>query len=504
MHASMWPVRPSRPRSILRLDPPTRRRTLYCLRVGSFCIHIPLASSTIHLLAYPPPRPRCCTIPELGFGTSGKMRIFSLTAFLGAASVVVAEARTANVYIQPLGSSSAPVLLAGLTYDSSAPDVASSASVASYEAPELPGSTELVRVGIYDTNQKKWAGSTSVASAENFAKGYSPHFVLSVDGTSGEEVVLGASVRGVRIDAGQTRDFGPQASLLLTSRGKQPDLNKPIVLSPEGKKVEKEEKTFLQKFVLAPCPSLNAPCAAMALRSSRQANCMVKILVDDRHCYHASHGRRRRRGQIDMRMAEHNFGDTMHGCSFGMADDVIWVPRVLADNHQRNELLISLGRRYLPSCSTVSRFCAQQVAALPTSHRTHLSWPWVIHSASPRFPSCRLLLGVNCFASGAGLKGRGLTASLLPRAEASSPPTSVDWTHKISQGNIETACRQSTSSPRLLFSLFHRLPFPYPRDRKQKQPFPPLRYLNCQSTSLLSQLDFSSNSRNGHRERSRH
>ncbi|KAJ0125099.1 hypothetical protein J7T55_006443 [Diaporthe amygdali] len=177
------------------------------------------------------------------------MRVIALaSALLGAASVVRAKARTANIYIQPFGSSSSPVLLAGLTYDSSAPDTASGASVTSYEAPELPESTDLVRIGIYDANQKKWAGSTSVASAENFGKGYSPHFVLSVDGTSGEEVVLGASVRGVRIDAGQTRDFGPQASLLLTSRGKQPDLNKPIVLSPEGKKVEKEEKTFLQKY----------------------------------------------------------------------------------------------------------------------------------------------------------------------------------------------------------------------------------------------------------------
>lgn len=252
------------------------------------------------------------------------MRIFSLASLLGAASVVYAEARTANIYIQPLGSSSSPVLLAGLTYDSSAPDTASSASVTSYEAPELPLSTELVRIGIYDTNQKQWAGSTSVASAENFAKGYSPHFVLSVDGTSGEEVVLGASVRGVRIDAGQTRDFGPQASLLLTSRGKQPDLNKPIVLSPEGKKVEKEEKTFLQKFVPAPCPlPLKAPCVAMALHSSCQANYSLKILVDDRYCSDISYGWRRRRGQIDMRNAHHDPDDTMHDCSFGMVDDVI-------------------------------------------------------------------------------------------------------------------------------------------------------------------------------------
>jgi hypothetical protein len=244
------------------------------------------------------------------------MRFFFLPSLLGAASVVFAGARTVNIYIQPLGSSSSPVPLAGLAYDSSAPDPASSASVTSYEAPDLPRSAELVRIGIYDTNQKQWTGSTSVASAENFAEGYSPHFVLSVDGTSGEEVLLGASVRGVRIDAGQTRDFGPQVSLLVTSRGKQPDLNKPIVLSPEGKKVEKEEKTFLQKFVPAPHPSLRAPCVAPALHSSRRANHTVKILVDDRHCYVTSNGRRRRRGQIDMRMAQHDFDDALRDCFF--------------------------------------------------------------------------------------------------------------------------------------------------------------------------------------------
>ncbi|KKY38122.1 putative nuc-1 negative regulatory protein preg [Diaporthe ampelina] len=167
-----------------------------------------------------------------------------------AASAVYAEARTANIYIQPLGSSSSPVLLAGLTYDSSAPDTASSTSVTSYEAPELPDSTDLVRVGIYDANQKQWAGSTSVASAENFGKGYSPHFVLSVDGTSGEEVVLGAS----------------------------------------GKKVEKEEKTFLQKFVTVPYPSLEATRVVVP-HLSHQANYTVKVLVDDRYRNVASDGR---------------------------------------------------------------------------------------------------------------------------------------------------------------------------------------------------------------------
>lgn len=56
-------------------------------------------------------------------------------------------------------------------------------------------------------------------------------------------------MRGVKIDAGHTRDFGPQALVVVTSAGKQPDLNKPVVLSPEGRKVQPEaEKSFLQKY----------------------------------------------------------------------------------------------------------------------------------------------------------------------------------------------------------------------------------------------------------------
>lgn len=62
--------------------------------------------------------------------------------------------------------------------------------------------------------------------------------------------MLGASVKGVKIDAGHTRDFGPQAVVVVQGAGKQPDLNKPVVLSPEGRKVQPEaEKSFLQKYV---------------------------------------------------------------------------------------------------------------------------------------------------------------------------------------------------------------------------------------------------------------
>ncbi|KUI58728.1 hypothetical protein VP1G_06000 [Cytospora mali] len=177
------------------------------------------------------------------------MRVLTLaSAVLAAASLAFAELKTANIYIQPVDSSSSPIPLAEVTYDISASDA--SASVTSYDAPALPESVSLVRVGVYDTKTKHWTGSTSVASVENFGKGYAPRLILSVDATKGndEVEVLGASLRGVRIDAGKTRDFGPQAKVLTMGRGKQPELNKPIVLSPEGKHVEKEEKTFLQKY----------------------------------------------------------------------------------------------------------------------------------------------------------------------------------------------------------------------------------------------------------------
>lgn len=197
--------------------------------------------------------------------------------------------QTAHIYIQPLGSSSAavaavssprpPAPLAEITYELSH-EGGHSAHVTSYEAPELPDdeseseSALLVRIGLYDPVAQAWIGATSAASAANFGKGYSPHFLvnlLAVPSSSpadtgagagagaGEEEekkgvqLLGASLKGVRIDAGQTRDFGPQVQLVVASRGKQPELNRPVVLSPEGKKVgEKEEKTFLQKFVLFP------------------------------------------------------------------------------------------------------------------------------------------------------------------------------------------------------------------------------------------------------------
>lgn len=201
--------------------------------------------------------------------------VLAAGSFSSTLTGVAAQPQTAQIYIQPLGASSnaaSPVPLAEITYDlsgGSGSDSSTSsgaefpfAQVNSYEAPELPESSSLVRIGLYDLTRHEWIGATSAASVENFAKGYSPHFLINVapstntGGQQEEELLLGASLKGVRIDAGQTRDFGPQVKLVVASRGKQPELNRPVVLSPEGKKVEKEEKTFLQKFVSLSSPQI--------------------------------------------------------------------------------------------------------------------------------------------------------------------------------------------------------------------------------------------------------
>lgn len=59
---------------------------------------------------------------------------------------------------------------------------------------------------------------------------------------------MGVSVKGSRIDAGATRDFGPKVVVRATKRGKGPVLNKPVVLNAAGKLDEVvPEKTLLQK-----------------------------------------------------------------------------------------------------------------------------------------------------------------------------------------------------------------------------------------------------------------
>ncbi|KAG6122307.1 hypothetical protein E4U14_007771 [Claviceps sp. LM454 group G7] len=171
------------------------------------------------------------------------MRPSSLLASVCAALAVHAASQSAEIYIQAISSSSqaSPLPLAEISYDLTA---LASSSILSYEAPEVPDSAGLVRIGIYDPKTKTWTSGTTVASTENFAKGYSPTITVNVNQ---EGHIMSAAVKGVQIDAGQTRDFGPKVVVLTEREGAQPVLNKPIVLT-EGKKVVEDEKTFLQKY----------------------------------------------------------------------------------------------------------------------------------------------------------------------------------------------------------------------------------------------------------------
>jgi hypothetical protein len=217
------------------------------------------------------------------------MRLSSIAVAVMGIGVATAAERTASIYVQPVAvppsSEPKPALLAEVRYQTPVP---SEYEVFSYEAPDLPEDAKLLRLGVYDPSSARWVSSTSVASVENFGKGYAPHFVVTVGGQRGEEV-LGVSVRGVRIDAGHTRDFGPQVIVVPTAQGKQPDLNKPVVLSPEGRKVQPEvEKSFLQKYVAY---SLDP---ALRMLWWPVAN-LTQVLVGagDRGC--SSYGRWRRR-----------------------------------------------------------------------------------------------------------------------------------------------------------------------------------------------------------------
>lgn len=147
-----------------------------------------------------------------------------------------------TVSIQSVSSSSTPVVsFAEIKYNPST----LAAEIISFEPPELDPEAKLLRVGVYDVAISNWKSATSTTSAESFAKGYQLTLVLSLDAQGG---IIGISLKSGKIDAGQTRNFGPKVKVLKTAKSPTPALNRAVVLSPEGKLEEPiAEKTLLQK-----------------------------------------------------------------------------------------------------------------------------------------------------------------------------------------------------------------------------------------------------------------
>jgi len=171
------------------------------------------------------------------------MRLSGFCGFLlGHFLLAAAESHNVPVYIQGVGSLSPPTRLADVNYDTSTLQ----ASLISFEPPDLGPESRLARVGIYDPAKSTWLSSTSLTSIDNFTKGYALTLLLAIDN---ENNIIGVACKGSKIDAGQTRDFGPKVKLSIAPKAKHPELNKPVVLSAEGKLSEDvPEKTFLQKY----------------------------------------------------------------------------------------------------------------------------------------------------------------------------------------------------------------------------------------------------------------
>ena len=174
--------------------------------------------------------------------------------FLGLLSATFAQseslpsgsARTTTVYAWPL--SSPPSKLAEIEYS---PEERS-ASVLSYTPPTSYSNNAvgLVGIGLYNSSTKTWLGTT-VTSAASFEPGCQGTISLHVNAEGGVwRAAFHASRRGASLNQNgrDIRDEKPRVEILRPAAAPQPQLNRAVVLSPDGKVPEKEvERTFLQK-----------------------------------------------------------------------------------------------------------------------------------------------------------------------------------------------------------------------------------------------------------------
>lgn len=187
------------------------------------------------------------------------MRTLLLTTLL---LPTLSLAETLALYAWPLSSPS-PSPLATIQYtppslpSSTSPSTAIPAKADTWTPPRLDDANgdDLIRIGLYDAKTKSWTGV--VTSAASLVPGLEKKVTLRVDA---EGQVWGLSfVAGVapgprkagRAKGTSGEDAKEAADVTVeivgVHRGPEPVLNRPVVLSAEGKVQEKEEKTFLQK-----------------------------------------------------------------------------------------------------------------------------------------------------------------------------------------------------------------------------------------------------------------
>jgi hypothetical protein len=179
---------------------------------------------------------------------------FLLSLYLGVSTVVSQSTKlpnSADIYAWPVASSR-PSLLARVAYDPKTQDT----NVLSYDDAPLKSDKgndegdELVRIGFFvatPTNSKQWVGSlVSRASlvGERDGNAYKPQFQLHL---SPADDIYHISLSSSSAASRKASDI-PDAVLVYPAVGASPELNKPVVVNPDGSNSEEVvEKTLFQK-----------------------------------------------------------------------------------------------------------------------------------------------------------------------------------------------------------------------------------------------------------------
>lgn len=156
-------------------------------------------------------------------------------------AVAVSLPRTATLYVQPANANNKPAVLAQIAYD---PDTLEF-SVISYSPPKLSSRPEeLVRVGPGDS-KSGIIGYTAIRAA-SLAEDVRKTVVLHLD--SKGEVYQSALYASKTKGSEEITDKDLQVKLVPASKAPKPGLDKPVVLTEDGRIPEPEpEKTFLQR-----------------------------------------------------------------------------------------------------------------------------------------------------------------------------------------------------------------------------------------------------------------
>ncbi|CRG91489.1 hypothetical protein PISL3812_08538 [Talaromyces islandicus] len=182
------------------------------------------------------------------------MRIFaalpSVSIFLQIGAVLCQSSgslpSSADILYWPIASSSQPSLLAKVEYDSKTLET----NVLSYTPPVADNNDDkngqqqdLVRVGFFvDTpaSPKQWVGSLISRSALTTQQRQKLHLYLGPTSEQPYHVSLSPHFN-------QSTD-ALDVDLVFSKPGPQPELNKPVVVNPDGTNPEVVEKTLFQKY----------------------------------------------------------------------------------------------------------------------------------------------------------------------------------------------------------------------------------------------------------------